>query len=404
MAETLEGKRSQPIPWLEKYSSENVELARMVQQAFTMSSANSDPVCELARQLEASGATADVNDEVMGFLNSNAVRNHLKEINYQFNAVEAAYVVYWSRTKSTVEKLCAWTRIINELPDARDGMDRYLFLRNGPEKKDLSLHEVLHEYILKVVASLDGFFSLKNGCYYQSYMTSSSGKTWGDWGNAYSGADLCIADALEEWEDEEEDLVLWVRKGCLFNKDRRPNEVMLRNNVLVSADVFEDTPTRFEDIDYFFKSLWLPIPCPFKKGDIVYDPADSNSISSFCGGMMVVTSTSYERYCETKHRGADNTDMSIYGYFQREDCSIYHEVTYDYLNMEYAPSEMLTDKSRVLLAVSRLLRGEIDVALFSEVLLHVVFEELADRNSFSKYCWAEETLESLGFSSSDSSR
>ena len=55
--------------------------------------------------------------DFLKFINSNAVRNHLQELEYQPTAMEAAWIVYQCETLSLKEKYTAWREIIDTMPD-----------------------------------------------------------------------------------------------------------------------------------------------------------------------------------------------------------------------------------------------------------------------------------------------
>ena len=55
--------------------------------------------------------------DFLKFINSNAVRNHLQELEYQPTAMEAAWLVYQCETLSQEEKYAAWQEIIDTMPD-----------------------------------------------------------------------------------------------------------------------------------------------------------------------------------------------------------------------------------------------------------------------------------------------
>lgn len=55
--------------------------------------------------------------DFLKFINSNTVRNHLQELEYQPTAMEAAWIVYQCETLSLKEKYTAWREIIDTMPD-----------------------------------------------------------------------------------------------------------------------------------------------------------------------------------------------------------------------------------------------------------------------------------------------
>ena len=54
---------------------------------------------------------------IYDFINSNAIRNHLKDINYVFTPMEAAFVVWQSKTHTMNQKHEAFQHIIDNMQD-----------------------------------------------------------------------------------------------------------------------------------------------------------------------------------------------------------------------------------------------------------------------------------------------
>ena len=51
------------------------------------------------------------------FVNSKDIREHLKELGYEFTSIEAAWLVWQSEFISLKEKHKAWAEIIETMPD-----------------------------------------------------------------------------------------------------------------------------------------------------------------------------------------------------------------------------------------------------------------------------------------------
>ena len=78
--------------------------------------------------------------DILSFVNSNAIRDHLKNINYQFNSLEAAWLIYNCHRLSYEEKKEAWLQLIREMPDC--AVPKRPNCKGWP-----SLHEFLKDYI-----------------------------------------------------------------------------------------------------------------------------------------------------------------------------------------------------------------------------------------------------------------
>ena len=78
------------------------------------------------------------NLDIYRFINSRDIRKHLQTMKYQFNALEAAWLVYQSFGKSYKEKHKAWKWIIENMPDCVLPKSNYAIARP-------SLHDYLKE-------------------------------------------------------------------------------------------------------------------------------------------------------------------------------------------------------------------------------------------------------------------
>ena len=57
--------------------------------------------------------------DIFQYVNSKDIRAHLENIGYQFNALEAAWLVCQCHTATMEEKHAAWREIIDTMPDMR---------------------------------------------------------------------------------------------------------------------------------------------------------------------------------------------------------------------------------------------------------------------------------------------
>ena len=128
-------------------------------------------------------------------------------------------------------------------------------------------------------------------------------------------------------------------------------------------------PEEHEIYHDVFAGMWFSFPHPFDKGDILrqsdclyrhpYEPPFV--MTSIC--------TEDEReYC-------DGSDMTAHGYFLERDGHIYRECVHNYMNLERVPPEMAR-RERMLVPLSRYLKGEIDLALLLGAHKIMCYEEL----------------------------
>ena len=125
----------------------------------------------------------------------------------------------------------------------------------------------------------------------------------------------------------------------------------------------------------FFFELWFAFPTPFKKGDIVYDPKKNEE--DYCQGPFVLTETAANVFRKMGQRMHDAKDMTAYGYFQKEDGTLYAECMHNYMDLERYLEEKLTGKKRILKALGNHLKGEIDAVLFARAYHQILLDESA---------------------------
>ena len=110
---------------------------------------------------------------------------------------------------------------------------------------------------------------------------------------------------------------------------------------------------------------------------------------------MVLNYSASEWYTSKNRKGRDVTDMWMNGYFQDSNGNIYNQSSSNnYMDYEYYPSENLTGKLKILLALSNFLKGNIDISLFVRAYHQILLEESVKDNSPWEY--TEEKLKLSG--------
>ena len=75
--------------------------------------------------------------DYISLLNSKSIEKHWREIGYQPNALEAAWIVYSNRKLNFSEKCKYWEEIINTMPDMEI-----------PERVNCNHYDSLHKFLL----------------------------------------------------------------------------------------------------------------------------------------------------------------------------------------------------------------------------------------------------------------
>ena len=95
---------------------------------------------------------------VLDFIDSPDIRNHLSDIDYKFSVPELAFLVYMSRKATLQKKFEAWQEIIDTMSDC--SMHERLNLEKIP-----SIHKFLKSYMKLLHKILDWFYEPQNAVY-----------------------------------------------------------------------------------------------------------------------------------------------------------------------------------------------------------------------------------------------
>ena len=308
--------------------------------------------------------------DIFQYINSKDIRAHLESIGYRFNALEAAWLVYQCHTATMKEKHAAWREIIDTMPDMR-----VEFADDSREPFE-SLHQLLRDYIAMEQRMFKSFVTPEKNAVYEyeyyeleiDFRSSSS---------LYAEYDACFSAMKEELAPYKigEIAHVFINKRKVGDDEYAPFLIFDQCGA-VKEVIGYDPKNGLECRIYgFFDDLWFSFPTPFKKGDIVYDP--NKNEKDFIQGPFVLTETATDIFSRTNRPMYDSTDMTAYGYFQKEDGSLFEECMHQYLDLERYPEEKLTGKKRILKALGNHLKGEIDAVLFARAYHQILLEESA---------------------------
>ena len=334
--------------------------------------------------------------DILHYINSSDVRHYLEETNYSFTPVEAAWIIARCERITLQDRHDAWQEIINTMPDCRlESIAHY-------SEKDLfdSLHTVLRKMILIDNRILSDFYHRDDNSVYQYAVNYCEDNQKDDYNGStlFSQFNSCFETAkkIVDESDKDEICSISIRKNYI---DCEENSITLHLDLSGSVtSVYRQKPQDEDEAELLdvFDRLWLCIPAPFKKGDIVW-----HRNRHWEAGPIVVDYITPEYYAKTGHKGVDSSDMNIYGYFQNDSGEIYHDVTFNYMDFEYYPKEKLIGKKRILTALSNYLKGEIGIELFSMAYHHILLEEQA--NSAILNWYTEEGLNLAGLGKEEKS-
>ncbi len=329
--------------------------------------------------------------EICEFINSKDISKYLKEIDYRFNTLEAAYLIYFNCYITLAEKHNAWKELIETMPDMvpKDYFDHFSW--NYFED---SIHSCLKQHMENEKNILNDFYSVKKGAYnvrlYNQldqefgtrYFPLEQLLTSIDEVNDYIADEIKINDELYKYE-------------ILCKPENSQNRFYICKNrsgeVLEISAKIENYPQ--PRVDWQLETMWFVFPTPFKKGDIVIDPKNPDP-SNLWSGPFVFDSTAAEFLPSRGLSGYDYSDMTASGWFQDEFGVIYKEIMHDYMALEYFPAEKLGGVQEILIALSNHVKGEIGDELFANTYHYILTKELAKQLKPS--CYSDEGMKLAG--------
>ena len=319
--------------------------------------------------------------DICKFVNSKAIREYLKETGYSFNTLEAAYLIYFCKGLTLKEKHDAWKEVIETMPDMSPAKE--LPYCRWDCFKD-SIHDCLKQHMENEDRLIETVSTIKEGAFLCRFY-DSDGEEWSDRYLATDIDDVEDKIALEISEDDDDEIEM-IEIICKSNKNNKEYAVTKnRNGEIIS--VYAEM--KRSSIEWQIRDMWFDIPIPFKKGDILFDPEMLKT-----RGPFVLVDTAPEYYRREGLKGVvDYTDMSVSGCFQDKKGRLCGDNMDDYLSLEYYPEKELRGYNRALVAVSRLLKGEIDEVLFANAYDSILLQEQAKEALPKMY--REETLEQL---------
>ena len=324
---------------------------------------------------------------------SQNIREHLQKIEYKFSALEVAFLLWNNKNITISQKHGYWNTLTKEMPD--EEIKRRINTDPYP-----SLHDYLRAYKETQNALLAEFYDEKNAVYsYRFYCEGDNGwcenyKTvYPTYNAAYSALkedfDLPIVKVeIKKQRLDEPKRIITV----MMTKDEKPTDI----------DVLGATKQESDILYGVFEGLWLDIPLPFKRGDILQAKRSYYDCETEDSKPFVLESCHNWSAKEYKENGvllsrerARNIDWSVYRHRKNGDISdtfpcgyalsdgfvrgankLYRHVLdgTDFLSLEYYKGE-LTGANRLLSLLSKRMKNEIDDEVFAHGHFIITQEE-----------------------------
>lgn len=319
--------------------------------------------------------------DILKFINSCDIREHLKNIDYQFSALEAAWIIWKSKYTSLSEKHEAWTEIIQTMPNCE--------IESRPNTTPHpSLHRFLRELMAFECRCIDSVKSEEPYTVFAYKYKLSEEDGWsGDhdclYSELFSDFSSCLSAALDTCRgysdtDDISHCQIRVQKSWFDGSGAYMDVATSQDGEITK--IYNPGAMTEEEINLYefgFDGMWFDFPNPFKRGDIIYNPGPLSSADFECDyGPCVL-----EEPIPLRHRverwkkssGGDSSDMVVHGLFQRDDGTVFAECTANYMNFEYYRGK-LDGKKRILMAISNYLKDEISLELLLNAY-HVILAE-----------------------------
>ena len=318
------------------------------------------------------------NIKIYEYINSKAIREHMAKFGDIFTPLDKSYLIYQTRQKSVQEKISAMTELLKNSEDFDLKNVRWRF-----HHTDMTFHELLKEYIETEQYYLDKFFAKETDAVY-TYTLSWNGHIL-EYNEPYTDYQSCFDALTDEIADDRNaeitQIVKRYFKSSHTERTKTITAVFSNDLAFVHSAYAEGMRNKKQHEIYdIFDEMWVDVPTPFKKGDILYGPNPYVMGYGHCEPFVlldVCNSESKERTNKLKQNG-DTSDMTAHGYWQRENGHIYWECMHDYLSLEYYDGDFKGEK-RILKALSSFLKGEITEDMLMSIYRIVLGEkELGD--------------------------
>ena len=311
---------------------------------------------------------------VFSLINSEAVRNHLRKTGKEFSPLETAWLIRHNRYMWLEKKCRAWEELIRTVPDCE-----------VPERRNCayfpSLHGMLRDYIALCKDLTERLRKKEAGTVYE-LTGHEDGLGW--WRNPalYPSYEDCVQAAEESCDGAVN--AIRIRK---LRPGTGEQIMALFDNTLHLKEIDAAGLPAEEDklLHGTFDGMWFDFPMPFSRGDILWDPDPVSGTGPFVLTSAGVSGAGTESARREMIRNGDGTDMAAWGVFQGEDGSLYNDVYYNWMDLEYYPGPYEREE-RALKALSDLRKGRIDEVAFAAVCHAVMMQNLAETAEAESLC------------------
>ncbi len=324
-------------------------------------------------------------------INSKAIENYCREIEYKFNTEELATLVYRNKKMDIKEKIAKYQDLIDNYPDM-EVIERIHCYHYD------SVKTMIRNEIARIKNIYEDFLKKDENCFYSWYEYNRTTKCFSRDAiersrRTYKEVDKEIREYINKFDDT---ISYTIIKKILGKEEKTiyANYIVINKKPKLIEIYYSNRD--FNDLD----GIFVNIPTPFKKGDILI--SQSPSMRNY-GDNEEIFVLEYLRNWdqdikESLARGNyDLTDMTGRGYYLYDDnAQFVLDDKWDYDSFEYYDGK-LEGRNRILKAISSFLKEDISFELF--IHAYDVFKN-EDRKRMPEF-YTDKGLKLAGFSDLD---
>ena len=326
-------------------------------------------------------------------INSRAISDYCRSIKHPFNTEELAVLVYRNNKMSIEEKINKYKDLIKNYPDMevieRINCEHYASVKTMI-KKEIQRLQILKKKLEQEGENCIWVWTEYNKSTLKYEHRSDLEHTF----KTYKETFRDIQDYIKEFDDT---LSFSITKKYF---DKRKSDIYAEFNVedkkikLINIKEYNDN---FHDIDMIF----VNIPTPFKKGDILIQESKSMRNVGDEGNIFVLDylCTWRDNLKELLLKGNyDSSDMIGYGYYlvNEDTTEFVRDHKWDYDSFEYYDGE-LKGRLRILKDISSFIKEKIDLELF----IHAYDYYKSEFKNIMPNFYTDEGLKLAGMSEED---
>ena len=328
-------------------------------------------------------------------INSKAIGDYCREIGHKFNTEELAVLIYRSKKVNIFEKISKYQDLIDNYPDME------VIERINCNHYD-SVKTLIQEEINRLKNLFEDLIKEDKKCAYTWYEYNKTTKREDTSPYHISknlkGTYKDVYDDVANYVNEFDDTISFTIIKKIFGEKERTifSKYNVINKKIILMNIYED-----EDIYLDINNIFVYMPTPFKKGDILISKSQTMSNIGDNGDIFVLDNliTWRENIKKLLAKGNyDSSDMVGYGYYLYDDKAQFtYDNKWDYDSFEYYEGEF-EGNNRILKAISSYLKGEIDF----ELLIHAydLFKIESINKSMPDF-YTDDGLKKAGFTDVD---